>query len=304
MNATAWTPSSSLPDCRGAFHPLEFTGHPLRAKPWARCLSILGVLWSPPPEPRELVETWRRAESHVSCQGGSELRLRGWAVERTLRFWGGSPSGLTSVLVGNWDQDDNDVLLLPSPCSSSLLRCHTGTWPPSGLLTRLLPRGSPASVGCLLRFRVSRLLSLSGFPPASPHYGLPEGLPCPGCRRRWVLTSPTFCLSLQPLSAAGILSSSSTTSNRSRNKTRYRTKAVSSEVDESLFGGVKVTLAQPLPGGPPEEDPSSPWEQRHVASPTPASLTSARRVKSGVTSRGFCCREQMAAQSVPQDGDV
>ncbi|XP_042781700.1 cilia- and flagella-associated protein 45 [Panthera leo] len=42
-----------------------------------------------------------------------------------------------------------------------------------------------------------------------------------------------------PLSAAGIPSSSSTTSNRSRNKTRYRTKAVSSEVDESLFGGVK-----------------------------------------------------------------
>ncbi|XP_045311022.1 cilia- and flagella-associated protein 45 isoform X3 [Leopardus geoffroyi] len=42
-----------------------------------------------------------------------------------------------------------------------------------------------------------------------------------------------------PLSAAGILSSSSATSNRSRNKTRYRTKAVSSEVDESLFGGVK-----------------------------------------------------------------
>ncbi|XP_053764874.1 cilia- and flagella-associated protein 45 isoform X3 [Panthera pardus] len=42
-----------------------------------------------------------------------------------------------------------------------------------------------------------------------------------------------------PLSAAGIPSSSSSTSNRSRNKTRYRTKAVSSEVDESLFGGVK-----------------------------------------------------------------
>ncbi|XP_058556296.1 cilia- and flagella-associated protein 45 isoform X3 [Neofelis nebulosa] len=42
-----------------------------------------------------------------------------------------------------------------------------------------------------------------------------------------------------PLSAAGIPSSSPTTSNRSRNKTRYWTKAVSSEVDESLFGGVK-----------------------------------------------------------------
>uniref|UniRef100_A0A8C0S2M7 Cilia- and flagella-associated protein 45 n=1 Tax=Canis lupus familiaris TaxID=9615 RepID=A0A8C0S2M7_CANLF len=37
----------------------------------------------------------------------------------------------------------------------------------------------------------------------------------------------------------GVLSSSSTTSNRSRNRTRYRTKAVSSEVDESLFGGAK-----------------------------------------------------------------
>ncbi|XP_077616110.1 cilia- and flagella-associated protein 45 isoform X2 [Crocuta crocuta] len=46
-----------------------------------------------------------------------------------------------------------------------------------------------------------------------------------------------------PLSASGILSSSSATSNRSRNKTRYRTKAVSSEVDENLFGRVKP-LAQ------------------------------------------------------------
>nr|XP_054363765.1 cilia- and flagella-associated protein 45 [Mirounga angustirostris] len=43
----------------------------------------------------------------------------------------------------------------------------------------------------------------------------------------------------QPLSTTGVLSSSSTTSNRSRNRARYRTKAVSSEVDESLFGGVK-----------------------------------------------------------------
>ncbi|XP_041629434.1 cilia- and flagella-associated protein 45 isoform X3 [Vulpes lagopus] len=46
-----------------------------------------------------------------------------------------------------------------------------------------------------------------------------------------------------PLSTTGVLSSSSTTSNRSRNRTRYRTKAVSSEVDESLFGGAKP-LAQ------------------------------------------------------------
>ncbi|XP_027946804.1 cilia- and flagella-associated protein 45 isoform X1 [Eumetopias jubatus] len=42
-----------------------------------------------------------------------------------------------------------------------------------------------------------------------------------------------------PLSTTGVLSSSSTTSNRSRNRARYRTKAVSSEVDESLFRGVK-----------------------------------------------------------------
>ncbi|KAM4860528.1 cilia- and flagella-associated protein 45 [Thomomys bottae] len=45
-----------------------------------------------------------------------------------------------------------------------------------------------------------------------------------------------------PLSTSGVLSSSSTTSNRSRNRTRYRTKALSSEVDESLFG-VSKSLA-------------------------------------------------------------
>ncbi|XP_012886003.1 PREDICTED: cilia- and flagella-associated protein 45 [Dipodomys ordii] len=44
---------------------------------------------------------------------------------------------------------------------------------------------------------------------------------------------------MHPLSTTGVLSSSSTASNRSRNRTRYRTKAVSSEVDESLFGAVK-----------------------------------------------------------------
>ncbi|XP_005368619.1 cilia- and flagella-associated protein 45 [Microtus ochrogaster] len=42
-----------------------------------------------------------------------------------------------------------------------------------------------------------------------------------------------------PLSTGDASSSASTASNRSRNRTRYRTKAVNSEVDESLFGGVK-----------------------------------------------------------------
>lgn len=42
-----------------------------------------------------------------------------------------------------------------------------------------------------------------------------------------------------PLSTIGNLSSSSTTSNRSRTRTRYRTKALNSQVDESLFGGIK-----------------------------------------------------------------
>ncbi|XP_043733000.1 cilia- and flagella-associated protein 45 isoform X4 [Cervus elaphus] len=69
--------------------------------------------------------------------------------------------------------------------------------------------------------------------------GLVKRLPCPGCRWRSVLMSPNFCLSLQPLSTAGVLSSASTASNRSRNRSRYRTKAVSSEVDESLFGAIK-----------------------------------------------------------------
>ncbi|XP_005078255.1 cilia- and flagella-associated protein 45 isoform X1 [Mesocricetus auratus] len=42
-----------------------------------------------------------------------------------------------------------------------------------------------------------------------------------------------------PLSPRDVSSSTSTASNRSRNRTRYRTKAMNSEVDESLFGGVK-----------------------------------------------------------------
>ncbi|XP_021016542.1 cilia- and flagella-associated protein 45 [Mus caroli] len=42
-----------------------------------------------------------------------------------------------------------------------------------------------------------------------------------------------------PLSPGDASSSASTASNRSRNRTRYRTKAMNSEVDESLFGGVK-----------------------------------------------------------------
>lgn len=54
----------------------------------------------------------------------------------------------------------------------------------------------------------------------------------------------TFCLYLQPLSTGDASSSISTASNRSRNRTRYRTKAMNSEVDESLFGGVKVTHRQ------------------------------------------------------------
>ncbi|XP_032116711.1 cilia- and flagella-associated protein 45 [Sapajus apella] len=62
---------------------------------------------------------------------------------------------------------------------------------------------------------------------------------CPRSGCHSVLMTQTFCLFLQPLSTAGVLSSSSTASSRSRNKNRYRTKAVSSEVDENLFGDIK-----------------------------------------------------------------
>lgn len=93
------------------------------------------------------------------------------------------------------------------------------------------------------------------FPPVVSPHAHPL-LPSTGWRSVYLTPSPAglsvrmsrpFCLSLQPLSTAGVLSSASTASNRSRNRTRYRTKAVSSEVDESLFGGVKVTVPQPLP---------------------------------------------------------
>lgn len=101
--------------------------------------------------------------------------------------------------------------------------------------------------GCPLHFRVEPGASPHAH-PTSPQHSLAKCLPGPGSRWHSVLMTPTFCLSLQPLSPAGVLSSTSTASNRSRNRPRYRTKALSSEVDESLFGGIKVTLTLPLQG--------------------------------------------------------
>ena len=115
------------------------------------------------------------------------------------------------------------------------------------LLAGLVSREATAPVGHLLCFRIYP----GAFPythPTFPRHGLAKRLPCLGCRWRSVLMSPNFCLSLQPLSTAGVLSSASTASNRSRNRPRYRTKALSSEVDESLFGAIKVTVPQSLQG--------------------------------------------------------
>ncbi|XP_054979384.1 cilia- and flagella-associated protein 45 isoform X2 [Sorex araneus] len=50
-----------------------------------------------------------------------------------------------------------------------------------------------------------------------------------------------------PLSPPGILSSASTVSGRAKARTRYRTKAQSSEVDECLFGGVKPVAQSDSP---------------------------------------------------------
>lgn len=95
---------------------------------------------------------------------------------------------------------------------------------------------------CPLCFRAhtSALLKFSHMPtPLFPAWAI--SVFCPGSECHSVIT-PFFFFFLQPLSTTGVLSSSSSTSNRSRNRTRYRTKAMNSEVDESLFGAIKVTL--------------------------------------------------------------
>lgn len=83
-------------------------------------------------------------------------------------------------------------------------------------------------------------------PVAFPHATSP---PPAQARKVFIYLSvpmtPNFCLSLQLLSTTGFQSSSSATSTRSRTRTRYRTRAVSSQVDENLFGGIKVTLTEP-----------------------------------------------------------
>lgn len=129
--------------------------------------------------------------------------------------------------------------------------------PFAGVICFILSRDSPVSVRILsncfslsLCFRAHSSLSLGSFPtcpPVWPQQGLQKDL-----RGVWMplciddlWTDMTFCLFLQPLSANGVLSASSTASNRSRNRSRYRTKAMNSEVDESLFGGIKVTLRKP-----------------------------------------------------------
>ncbi|XP_059944302.1 cilia- and flagella-associated protein 45 isoform X3 [Mesoplodon densirostris] len=73
-----------------------------------------------------------------------------------------------------------------------------------------------------------------------------------------------------PLSTAGVLSSSSTTYNRSRNRPCYRTKALNSEVDESLFGAIKVTLTQPLQGA--SDSPIVLLRDKHVIRKTLTAL--------------------------------
>ena len=118
------------------------------------------------------------------------------------------------------------------------------------LLGGLVSREATAPVGHLLCFRIYP----GAFPysdPTLPQHGLVKRLSCPGYRWWLVLMSPNFCFSLQPLSTAGVLSSASTASNRSRNRSRYRTKALSSEVDESLFGAIKVSLTQSRQGAVP-----------------------------------------------------
>lgn len=164
-----------------------------------------------------------------------------------------------SVLMGNWDWDNDEVILLPSLFPSFFLPYGMMTWPSSAQGIQkcsfslswcawpLIREPSP-SLGVLLHFRVYP----GAFPqwlfhmyPYLPGHGLTKGSPCQGSRWCSVMAQ-TFCLSLQSLSTPGGPSSSSTTSNRSRNRTRYRTKAISSEVDESLFRGNKVSLTQPL----------------------------------------------------------
>ncbi|XP_041909938.1 cilia- and flagella-associated protein 45 [Arvicola amphibius] len=94
--------------------------------------------------------------------------------------------------------------------------------------------GEPAcATSWLWRFPPS--LALSQHPPPSP--GLCTGHVEGEAGARHVQDSQGTLA--QPLSTGDASSSASTASNRSRNRTRYRTKAVNSEVDESLFGGVK-----------------------------------------------------------------
>lgn len=92
-------------------------------------------------------------------------------------------------------------------------------------------------------------LSRGGFPPCTPAdpAWAEAGPPLPGPRVALAqVTRRRLCFSPQPFSTAGAPRSLSTTSSQSRSRIHYRTKGPSGEVEENLFGTVKVTLARAL----------------------------------------------------------
>lgn len=202
---------------------------------------------------------WRSSNSSVISEGGIDSTLRILEVKRILYIFGETAwSGLTRECpcgkLGLGQQWGHPAILISYLLSSiwhdDLAFFSSGNTEML-LLTELVclaPTQRPFYffVGV---FYVSGFIQvlfwwLFHMHPYLPWRGLVKCLPCQ--RSGWysVLMAQTFCLSLQPLNTTGVLSSSSATSNRSRNRTRYRTKALSSEVDESLFGGIKVTLTQ------------------------------------------------------------
>nr|XP_036879922.1 cilia- and flagella-associated protein 45 [Manis javanica] len=73
----------------------------------------------------------------------------------------------------------------------------------------------------------------------SPHFFWPKSSAHQSWRKKRSLVGRVGFVRLGLLSTTGFQSSSSATSTRSRTRTRYRTRAVSSQVDENLFGGIK-----------------------------------------------------------------
>lgn len=178
----------------------------------------------------------------VSAEKGAQIQALISCEGDTIHFWGGKPEWPHKTVSLGTMRSCSCCAGFP-PFLYCMLTCLLQPWGHRGAPSHAASVPGPCFCG--------GVPYISEFTPVFLPVAFPHATSPPPAQARKVFIylsvpmTPNFCLSLQLLSTTGFQSSSSATSTRSRTRTRYRTRAVSSQVDENLFGGIKVTLTEP-----------------------------------------------------------